>query len=324
MQYLRLLPGDRSPALYEPGVMYYGETGKAARPSAKNTVVGTEGSPRPHPVYPAPYPIDGVVACRECPDGYGEFHLNGSMSFTVVEEGTFEDPQVGGHYVGYWKPERTYSGSSNRSGAVDIDYQNITFNYRRGLRTGNRTFTLRPGRIFIDPARFQSMEQIRDVFRMRAMKAASILAKYGWNLTDPKLDRQSDIEVADKNSPWVHFIPRGPALPGADIFVDGSHGSPEAEGLEEDEMDPDDDEYYAVVEYYEHPNGDSAEVFYLDEDRKEIGDIRFWMVVDEDERERFMKAYDELHPESEREDDGVLFAPDPYSVFLYQKALGRF
>lgn len=49
--------------------------------------------------------------------------------------------------------------------------------------------------------------------------------------------------------------------------------------LEEDEIDPDDDEYYDTVEYYEKEDGSSAEVYYSDYRRKEVSDIRFWMTV---------------------------------------------
>lgn len=38
--------------------------------------------------------------------------------------------------------------------------------------------------------------------------------------------------------------------------------------LEEDEIDPDDDEYYEMVEHYEKDDGSSAEVYYSDYGRK--------------------------------------------------------
>lgn len=38
--------------------------------------------------------------------------------------------------------------------------------------------------------------------------------------------------------------------------------------LEEDEIDPDDDEYYEMVEHYEKEDGSSAEVYYSDYGRK--------------------------------------------------------
>lgn len=99
----------------------------------------------------------------------------------------------------------------------------------------------------------------------------------------------------------------------------------EAEDLDDDEIDPDDDEYYGMVEHYEKEDGSSAEVYYADEEKKEISDIRFWMAIDEDERERFYSAYRELHPEWDPDkEDGILAAiMDPYKAYLYQKALNR-
>ncbi len=95
--------------------------------------------------------------------------------------------------------------------------------------------------------------------------------------------------------------------------------------LEEDEIDPDDDEYCEMVEYYEKEDGSSAEEYYSDYGKKEVSDIRFWMAIDEDERERFYSAYRELHPEWDPDkEDGILAAiMDPYKAYLYQKALNR-
>ena len=95
--------------------------------------------------------------------------------------------------------------------------------------------------------------------------------------------------------------------------------------LEEDEIDPDDDEYYEMVEYYEKEDGSSAEVYYSDYRRKEVSDIRFWMTVDDAEKQKFMAAFKELNPDWKPDEDSVLYDEDaPYRGFLYQKALGRF
>ena len=105
---------------------------------------------------------------------------------------------------------------------------------------------------------------------------------------------------------------------------EGKETYAEAEDLDDDEIDPDDDEYYEMVEYYEKEDGSSAEVYYSDYGKKEVSDIRFWMVIDEDERERFYSAYKELHPEWDSDDDEILAAIiDPYKAYLYQKALNR-
>lgn len=95
--------------------------------------------------------------------------------------------------------------------------------------------------------------------------------------------------------------------------------------LEEDEIDLDDDEYYDTVEYYEKEDGSSAEVYYSDYGRKEVSDIRFWMTVDDKEKEKFMAAFKELNPDWKPDEDSILYDEDaPYKGFLYQKALGRF
>ncbi len=105
---------------------------------------------------------------------------------------------------------------------------------------------------------------------------------------------------------------------------EGKETYAEAEDLDEDEIDFDDDEYYEMVEYYSKEDGSSAEVYYSDYGAREISDIRFWMAVDEEERERFMASFKELNPDWVPEEDSVLYDGNrPYRGFLYMKALGR-
>ena len=42
---------------------------------------------------------------------------------------------------------------------------------------------------------------------------------------------------------------------------------------------------YAIAEYYDHPDGDRAEVYYSDEGKKEISEIWIWKKVDPEDRE---------------------------------------
>ena len=42
---------------------------------------------------------------------------------------------------------------------------------------------------------------------------------------------------------------------------------------------------YAIAEYYDHPDGDRAEVYYSDERKKEISEIWIWKKVDPEDRE---------------------------------------
>ena len=102
----------------------------------------------------------------------------------------------------------------------------------------------------------------------------------------------------------------------------------EAEGPDEEDDDLDglplsilEDDRYAIVEYYERPDGSSAEVYYADEDKRIVSDIRFWMRVDPDERERVVSSYREAHPDQEVD---ASFAFDLYKSYLYHKALGRY
>lgn len=240
--YLRLVPGTKSPALYEEGAIKYND--QRARQLtmdesyAKRTVVAANcdhppcdlAQPPLHSVHPLPDELPGVCCDSVCPEGYVEAHLNGSMSFDIEAVGDFRDPMVDGiGYVGFWKaPNTRVNGSVNRSGQVDIDHQQVTFNYRKGNR-GSETFSFRPKRIYVDPAQYQTKDQVKVLFIHRGVKLATILSKTGWRLTNPKIDGNSDIEVAIQNSPLTHLIPQGQPCPGSDIFVDGSHGSPEAE-----------------------------------------------------------------------------------------------
>lgn len=226
MKYIRKLPvkGMKTPALYVVGTRYIKET-------AVCTVVGANCTHPLHGVYSAPDTIPGVVASKECPDGFVAAHLNGSMSFTIEKVGTFDDPKIDGvGYVGSWGPENDkINGCIQRSGTVDIDGQEVTFYYRKGIKTGNESFSFSPARIFVDPDQYQNKEQASIVFYHRAMKLSSILAQSGWRLINPVLDGDSDFEVAIPGSEYCHFIEANQHDPTADIFVDGSPGKPEAE-----------------------------------------------------------------------------------------------
>lgn len=238
MQYLRVIPGTRSPIMYEKGGRYEAET--EARRSwdtpeiAKNGAVVVNDAPLPandprlHPTYPYPDSIPGVASGKTCPEGYVEAHLNGSMSYTIEQIGTFEDPKIEGiGYVGYWKDPYRNKGSINYTGQICLDGQLVTFIFRQGAK-GAQTFSLRPKRIFVDPKQYQTIDQVRELFVWRALKIATILAGTGWKLNDPKIDGMTDVEVAIQNSPLVQFIPQGHHGK-TDIFVDGSPGNPEAE-----------------------------------------------------------------------------------------------
>ncbi|MDY5678794.1 MAG: hypothetical protein SPF21_02445, partial [Candidatus Methanomethylophilaceae archaeon] len=89
-------------------------------------------------------------------------HVNGSMSFTIVRTGSFDDPQVPGvGYVGFWKrKEVILNGSVNRYGSININGKDVGITYRKGSR-GSETFSFAPKRIFLDPKEFRSQDAYR-------------------------------------------------------------------------------------------------------------------------------------------------------------------
>ncbi len=231
MGYLRIVPGTKSPVLYEKGARYDDEM--RARSSEEDVscdiygVGGTNRAPLPpkdvtrlHPTYAFPDNQPGVYSGDNCPDGFVEMHLNGGMSFQIEQEGTFDDPWIDGiGYVGYWLAPKENNGSQNYRGQINIDNQLVSFNFRVGNR-GSKTFTLRPKRIFVDPKMYQSKAEAIELFKWRALRVATILTRTGWKLTNPKLDGQSDVEFAIQDHPLCQFIPMKAA--GHDMFVDGS------------------------------------------------------------------------------------------------------
>lgn len=239
MGYLRIVPGTKSPVLYEAGARYIEETTARSPESTEGcdirTVAGTNCTPLPqkdvtrlHPTYSYPDTLPGVCTGDVCPEGYVEMHICGSMSLTIEKVGTFDDPQVEGiGYVGYWKDPYRTNGAINHRGEMNIDHQLVSFNYRIGDK-GSERFSFIPKRVFIDPKMYQSKAEAIELFKWRALRVATILARYGWRLTNPKLDGQSDVEVAIQNHPLTQIIP--PTYKDGDMFVDGSPGTnPELE-----------------------------------------------------------------------------------------------
>lgn len=222
--YVRAVPGTKSPILYEKGCFEYSIIGGKVTLSQG----AAECAPSPDEMRTVPDPRRGVYAGKECPDGYVEAHVSGSMSMTVVQTGNFEDPIMSGlGHVGYWKREITrLNGSDNRYGSVSVDYQDVGIGFRQGDK-GSIKFTLSPSRIFLDPMCFASKEEAWALFIDRALKVATVLRNTGWILINPVLDGKSTFEYAIRNHPLVHFI-KGPTE-GCDITVDGSPGCPEAE-----------------------------------------------------------------------------------------------
>lgn len=224
--FIRPIPGTRSPVIYEKGDLDY----SFIEGRCKLGQGATKGAPSPiREFHQAPDPVRGVSTEKECPEGFVEAHVNGSMSFTIVRTGSFDDPQIPGiGYVGFWRrKEVILNGSVNRYGSININGQDVGITYRKGSR-GSETFSFAPKRIFLDPKEFRSEEEAKELFIDRALKVATILKNTGWVLTDPKFDGNSTFEYAIRNSPLVQFLEKGHEKDN-DIIMDGSPGCPEIE-----------------------------------------------------------------------------------------------
>lgn len=229
--FIRPIPGTKSPVVYEKGDLDY----SFIEGRCKLGQGAAKGAPSPpREIRPAPDPVKGVSTDPECPEGFVEAHVNGSMSFTIVKVGTFDDPRIPGiGYVGFWKRKETVlNGSVNRYGSISINGQDVGLTYRKGSR-GSETFALAPKRIFLDPKEFRSEEEAKELFIDRALKVATILTNTGWMLTDPKFDGNSTFEYAIRNSPLTQFLEKGHEKDN-DIIMDGSPGCPEAEMTDPD------------------------------------------------------------------------------------------
>lgn len=229
--FIRPIPGTKSPVVYEKGDLDY----SFIEGRCKLGQGATKCTPSPlRETHPAPDAVRGVSTEKECPDGFVEAHVNGSMSFTIVKVGTFDDPQIPGTgYVGFWKrKEVVLNGSVNRYGSININGQEVGLTYRKGSR-GSETFSFAPKRIFLDPKEFRSEDEAKELFIDRALKVAAILKNTGWLLVDPKFDGNSTFEYAIRNSPLVQFLPKGHEKDN-DIIMDGSPGCPEIEMTDPD------------------------------------------------------------------------------------------
>lgn len=89
-----------------------------------------------------------------------------------------------------------------------------------------------------------------------------------------------------------------------------------SEIINEEERDEEDG--YVAAEYYDDGKGNSAEVFFYDEDKMEIADIRFWITYTEAEKKKFIDQFEQLQPDWEPP-NGTLV--DPYKAYLYSKVL---
>lgn len=233
---IRAIPGTKNPVIYEdpnisgnptnlpPKGEESGDSGSNGWAVRNNGTSGSwsEGLPEVN--------FTGISIGPDCPEGYVVAHMSGGIRFTKVRKvGTF-DPikDVHGHTVGIWDPEKptNMKGNRVRSATVHIFGVDTKVQIRFGSK-GGMVFMVYPGRLFLDPLKFDSKDEAKAVFVDRALYIAGLLRQNGWQLTDPEIKGLFDCALP--SSPIVAHIPQGEDVHDGDIFVDTSPGIPEAE-----------------------------------------------------------------------------------------------
>lgn len=173
----------------------------------------------------------GVVYTPECPEGYGEAHIDGSFGYTVDVEGEMDriaDPR--GYTIG--SVSDTVKGvlrnALQRTGTLRLFGQEVSFDFRWFPSTGNRFLYLKPGRLYFDPKVYSTKDELLKLFRQRAEFIEYILAVNGWVLTpNPKFTGR--VHVAWENHPLIKHFDLEYYDENADLTVDTSKGEPELE-----------------------------------------------------------------------------------------------
>ena len=238
---IRAIPGTKNPIIYEDprSVIPFPPTEGTSSENDNTATVSELTDPADNSSAPD---VDisvlrhpGVSLDNVCPDGYVEAHIKGCIRLSLDAVGSFDtirDPA--GFTIGYWTDPKRIRGSTTYSGEIRLLGQSITWQYRVGNR-GSLTFDLYPSRIFIDPLKFNSHDEVRDIFVDRANFIAKLFSGIGWKLTNPQINGR--LEYADRDSPLVGLITKDQIPPDGDIDIDTSFGVPEAEIKEPSEFE---------------------------------------------------------------------------------------
>ena len=240
---IRHVPGTKSPKLYEdphkdvsnPPSGDYGSGDWNFGPA-----VGNDGPPPTADAVPESPLIDltGISTDKNCPEGFGEAHITGSINYTIRRIGTYDDIRDRrGFTVGYWRrePKTRMKGAVVYGGEVRIYNQALGIAHRIGNK-GGQLFSLYPKRIYVDPRKFRGTEDVLALFVDRALYVAELLEQNGWQLTDPMV--KGDLHLAWGDHPLIQHFDNRVHLDDGDLVVDTSPGTPELE-MENLSSDPD-------------------------------------------------------------------------------------
>lgn len=238
---IRAIPGTKSPVIYEDPFSALPFPPKGGTSVGKDDTTSVSDSTAPPSNYPVAdvdlgtVNLTGISTAKTCPKGYVEAHMSGGIRFTIQAIGSFDtirDPS--GYTIGYWSDPKPIKGCMVYGGEVRVFNQRIKWQYREGNK-GSRTFMLYPARINLDPKQFKSEDEAKDVFLDRANFIAKLFSRYGWSLVNPQI--RGKFEYAIRDHPIIGQVRKEEIPSGSDVFIDTSHGDPEAEMKEVDDWE---------------------------------------------------------------------------------------
>lgn len=115
--------------------------------------VGNDGPPPTADAVPESPLIDltGISTDKNCPEGFGEAHITGSINYAIRRIGTYDDIRDRrGFAVGYWRrePKTRMKGAVVYGGEVRIYNQALGIAHRIGNK-GGQLFSLYSKRIYV-------------------------------------------------------------------------------------------------------------------------------------------------------------------------------
>lgn len=177
-----------------------------------------------------PFSKEGICTDSVCPDGFVELHMNGCIKMEVIQSGELGVIRDhAGFTIGNWIDKGEIRGSHIWSGYIRADNQEMTMQFRIGVRKGTRTFMFYPSRVFLDPMVYERPEEAKEPLLERARFVSALLTAHGWTLGEPVFSGK--LEAAYRDHPLTRLITKEQVPEGADIDIDidTSKGVPEAE-----------------------------------------------------------------------------------------------
>lgn len=142
-------------------------------------------------------PKTGICTGKVCPEGYVEAQIVGGIGFDIRRVGSFGIIQDSdGIKIGRWSVLIPIRGYTVYGGEIRVSDQLIRWQYRESSK-GERQFMLYPSYIFLDPNKFKTEDEAKEVFFDIANSIADLLADHGWELVDPEFKGKVEYDIRD-------------------------------------------------------------------------------------------------------------------------------